>query len=172
MDVTIRAAVDADAAAIGRLHVRAWQSAYRGVMPDEYLDGLQPEERAAMWTSRISRADVSPLLVAELAGEVVGFADFGRAWRASDPPDAGELYAINLDPAHWGKGIGRTLLREAVARLGALGFTEAVLWVVPGNVRARSLYESEGWVVDGGVSTGEVLGVTVPEIRYRCACRR
>jgi hypothetical protein len=43
----------------------------------------------------------------------------------------------------------------------------AVLWVVPENERARALYDSEGWVAGGGVSTEEILGVTVSDIRYR-----
>jgi hypothetical protein len=47
--VTIRRATVQDAPALGRLHVRAWQAAYRGQMPDDYLDGLRPEERAAGW---------------------------------------------------------------------------------------------------------------------------
>ena len=73
----IRPAVDGDADAMGRLHVRAWQTAYRGVMPDEYLDGPQAGERISMWRGRISRTDLPPLLVADIAGEVVGFASFG-----------------------------------------------------------------------------------------------
>ena len=36
---------------IGRVHVRAWQAAYRGVMPDEYLDGLEIGDRVAMWSA-------------------------------------------------------------------------------------------------------------------------
>jgi hypothetical protein len=39
---------------LGRVHVRAWQAAYRAVMPDEYLDGLQANDRA----------DVAPFLEA------------------------------------------------------------------------------------------------------------
>jgi hypothetical protein len=39
--------------------------------------------------------------------------------------------------------------------------------VVPENNRARGLYESEGWTADGGVTTEEILGVTVTDIRYR-----
>lgn len=152
---------------MGALHVRAWQSAYRGVMPDEYLDGLRPEDRAAMWRDRVARAELSSVLVAELMDEVVGFADFGRDRRAPESKGVGELYVINLDPAHWGKGVGRALLREATAKLISFGFSEAVLWVVPENARARSLYESEGWAVDGGAVTEEMFGVTVTEIRYR-----
>jgi hypothetical protein len=69
---------------MGRLHVRAWQSAYRGVMPDEYLDGLQPDERITMWLDRISRTDLPPLLVAVESSDVVGFATFG----VEQPPTA------------------------------------------------------------------------------------
>lgn len=165
-DVMIRAAVEADAHAIGYVHVRAWQGAYRGVMPDEYLDGLDAEERATMWRGRIARTDLPPLLVAVVLDEVVGFAVFGDE-QPPESPACGQLYAINLDPAHWGNGIGRTLLRAATAALVAKGHEEAVLWVVPQNARARSLYESEGWTADGGVRTDEVLGVTVTDIRYR-----
>ena len=45
--VTVRRGRVADAPAMGRLHVRAWQAAYRGHMPDDYLDGLRAAERAA-----------------------------------------------------------------------------------------------------------------------------
>lgn len=167
----IREAVEADANAMGHLHVRAWQSAYRGVMPDEYLDGLQADDRVAMWQGRITRTDLPPILVAVVADEVVGFAVFGDerppSASASASASRGELYAMNLDPAHWGKGIGRVLLRQVTKALVAMGNTEAVLWVVPENERARALYESEGWVSDGGISTEEILGVTVTDIRYR-----
>ena len=166
-DLMIRDALVADARAMGRLHVRAWQSAYRGVMPDEYLDGLVAEERVEMWHSRLSRSDLHPLLVAVVAEVVVGFAAFGAENAPTAPISCGELYAMNLDPDHWGRGIGRVLLRGVTERLISMGYEEAVLWVVPENERARALYESEGWVADGGVSTEDILGVTVTDIRYR-----
>jgi GNAT superfamily N-acetyltransferase len=164
--LTIRDASVADADAMGHLHVRAWQHAYRGVMPDEYLDALQPGERVEMWRERIARADLPPILVAAVGSEVVGFAALG-AEQSGTSPGCGELYAINLDPEQWGQGIGRVLLQRVHDTLVALGYEEAVLWVVPENLRARALYESEGWVADGGVSTEELLGVTVTDIRYR-----
>jgi ribosomal protein S18 acetylase RimI-like enzyme len=166
-DLVIRDAAAADASAMGHLHVRAWQSAYRGVMPDEYLDGLKAQDRVEMWHSRISRSDLHPLLVAVVADEVVGFAAFGAEHAPTSPPSCGELYAMNLDPDHWGRGIGRVLLRDVTERLISMGYEEAVLWVVPENERARALYESEGWIADGGISTEEILGVTVTDIRYR-----
>lgn len=166
-DAQIRDAVASDAESMGRLHVRAWQSAYRGVMPDEYLDGLRSDERITMWRDIIANQAGPQLLVAVDAGNVVGFAAFGAERASSSASSCGELYAINLDPDHWGRGIGRELLRRATDALIAMGYGEAVLWVIPENERARNLYESEGWVADGGVSTEDILGVTVTDIRYR-----
>jgi len=135
-------------------------------MPDEYLDELQAHDRSVMWRSRILSADLPPLLVAAVSGEVVGFAAFGKE-RSTEPTERGELYAINLDPAQWRRGIGRLLLRHATEALSAIGYLEAILWVVPSNQRARCLYESEGWTADGVSTTAEILGVAIDEMRYR-----
>jgi GNAT superfamily N-acetyltransferase len=163
--VTVRPATVADAAAMGRLHVRAWQAAYRGQMPDDYLDGLRASERAAGWERALGRGrDRAAVLVAEQDGQVTGFANLGPA---RDLEGAGELYAINVDPDRWGTGAGRALLLAAQAELARLGFAETVLWVLPANARARRFYEIAGWVADGTERTIEVLGVVVPEVRYR-----
>jgi len=39
--------------------------------------------------------------------------------------------------------------------------------VLPDNARARRFYEVAGWTTDGTRRTSEVLGVVVPEVRYR-----
>lgn len=168
-EFVIRAAAGDDAPAMGAVHVRAWQSAYRGVMPDAYLDALSAEERSEMWRSILGRHDGSPVLVAVLDGQVVGFATVGVERTEGEPSTLGELYAMNLDPDVWGRGIGRALLHRATDELVRLGFADAVLWVVPENRRARALYESEGWHADGAVATEVILGVTVTDIRYRKA---
>lgn len=149
---------------MGRVHVRAWQSAYRNVMPDEYLDGLRAEDRSDMWRRQIESSAGAGLLVSCVDGSVVGFAAFGPC---VEEPDIGQLYALNVEPELWGRGVGRELLEAATARLAESRFGEAVLWVVPDNQRARGLYESEGWVAEGLTRVEDVLGVTVREIRYR-----
>ena len=40
-------------------------------------------------------------------------------------------------------------MAEARRRLAEAGFSEAILWVLQGNDRARSFYEGEGWSPDG-----------------------
>ena len=162
--VTIRRATVQDAPALDRLNVRLLQAAYGEQMPEEQLDGPRPEEQAAAWERGLRRDRAQdPVLVAEQAGLVVGFAVVGPA---QDPEGAGELYAINVDPDYWGTGAGSALL-AAQAELARLDYAEAVLWVLPGNARARQFYELAGWTTDGTQRTSQVLGVVVPEVRYR-----
>ncbi|MGI8794571.1 MAG: GNAT family N-acetyltransferase [Acidimicrobiales bacterium] len=168
-DERIRQPTVDDADVMGRVHVRAWQAAYRGVMPEEYLDGLRAEDRAGMWRRQISSAEGAVgLWVVEVDDAVVGFVAFGpeRAPDLLNTPGRGEVYAINLDPDSWGKGTGRRLLQAATRALEERGYPELVLWVVPENVRARALYESEGWTADGATKVDNLLGVTVSEVRY------
>jgi ribosomal protein S18 acetylase RimI-like enzyme len=166
--VTIRPASVEDADAVGEVHVRAWQAAYRGVMPDEYLDGLQAQDHATRWREHfIAPASDAGLLVVVDDHRVVGFASFGPALDSEAPSDIGQIYAIILDPDVWGRELGRALLSVATDRLGELGYVEAVLWVVPDNHGARRLYESEGWSDDDTRRVDDVFGVVVTDMRYR-----
>src|SRR4029077_13924784 len=113
----IREAERRDASAIASVHVRGWQWAYRGLLPDAVLDGLSVGDRAAWRDARL--ADPPPgehtWVVEDAKGAVVGFAVAGPARGLQDPPSHGEVYAIYLDPAIVGTGIGRQLFDHAVA---------------------------------------------------------
>jgi hypothetical protein len=47
--MSIRLAQASDARAIAEVHVRSWQAAYRDLLPQEYLDGLDPGH----WATRM-----------------------------------------------------------------------------------------------------------------------
>jgi ribosomal protein S18 acetylase RimI-like enzyme len=95
---------------------------------------------------------------------VVGFVSVG-ACREADAD--GELFAIYVDPDHWGSGLGRELIAAGEERLRDLGLEDSVLWVLEDNPRARRLYERAGWRTDGGRRLVTFLGVEVSEVRYR-----
>jgi ribosomal protein S18 acetylase RimI-like enzyme len=167
VNLEIRTPVAHDAEGLGRVHVRAWQAAYSGgLMPDDYLNSLSVAERSSMWRTSLNTQPRprSSRLIATVDAEVVGFALTGTAGD-DDKPDLGELYAINVDPGHWGTGTGAALIEAAVAALRRSGFVSAVLWVHPDNSRARAFYESRGWLDDKIERRKEVLGVEVPESR-------
>jgi GNAT superfamily N-acetyltransferase len=178
--VLIRPAVVDDVPGLATVHVAAWRAAYPGLMPQEYLDALDVSRSERFWSRRWSQdpaASRGHLLVAEQDGHVVGFAAYGsdrdRADRDRadrDGPDGngpdGELYALNLHPRVFGTGVGSGLLAAAERGLVELGFSRALLWVVPGNRRARRFYERQGWRHDGGDREVTLQGVVVDETRY------
>jgi GNAT superfamily N-acetyltransferase len=151
----LRPAVPADAFAVARVHVRAWQVGYRGLLPAEYLDSLRAEDRAARYT--FGRADGPRTTVAVDNGELVGLATIHGA----------ELCALHVDPAAWGRGVGRALIALARADLAAAGVTEAHVWVLVGNTRAERFYQRDGWTTDGTRRSDTVWGAVVEEIAYR-----
>ena len=150
--------------------MRSWQSAYRGLIPQDYLDSLDPAQRLA-WRQQILVSvnwSVGGVLVTEDESGVTGFADFGPTRDAGeDPRLVGEIRAIYLAPAVWGQGHGRELMTAALAGLMMVGYANATLWVLDSNNRARRFYEAAGFRADGSVKEYEGLGFTLPELRYR-----
>jgi ribosomal protein S18 acetylase RimI-like enzyme len=162
----LRLAEPEDALAVARVHVRAWQAGYRGLLPEEYLSALRVEERASRYTFGRSEPGQPTTIVAVDADVIVGLAGFGKA-RDAELPDDGELRALYVDPEWWGRGVGRSLIAEARGRLVGAGFPSAVLWVMANNTRAKRFYEADGWKPDGARKS-EVLGnVRVDEVRRR-----
>jgi ribosomal protein S18 acetylase RimI-like enzyme len=162
----IRTATAADAAHVADIHVRAWQAAYRGLLPDEYLDGLRAEDRMARYRFDVTDPDQPATIVAIDDGVMCGFATMGPA-RDNAAPSTGELFALYVEPALWGRGVGRLLMAETRARLSRQGFVEGVLWVLVGNHRAQRFYQADGWMPDGSRRDQEVWGIIVDEVRYR-----
>ena len=163
---TIRAARPEDAPAIGIVHVGSWQAAYRGHFPQEFLDALDPARRAEGWRAYLEggMGRNESLLVCEIKDQIVGFAYTGPC---RDGQGGGELRAIYLLPQDWGHGHGHELAASALEELALQGFTEAMLWVLEENLRARAFYEAGGWRRDGGSRVIEPFGFPIPELRYR-----
>ncbi len=159
----------ADAVAIARVHVRAWQAAYGGgLMPDDYLESLSIEERADNWNRALEqplRPRRARLVLEDDGGTIVGFILVGPAGGDEAAID-GELFAINVDPRHWGTGSAAALHDAGMDQLSKAGFDRAVLWVHPKNARARRFYESHGWHSDDLERHENVMGVEVPEVCY------
>jgi RimJ/RimL family protein N-acetyltransferase len=175
--VRIRRALPADAPAIATVHVRSWQAAYPGLVPQPYLDRLTPESRLASWWETLSADPVAGtgtlVLVDEPEGEgeVVGFAHFGRAGddggHQAVGQAVGEVMTIYLDPTVWGRSLGATLLEAATRELAAAGIETATLWVLETNSRARRFYERLGWRADGTTKLHDWKDFVATDVRYR-----
>jgi GNAT superfamily N-acetyltransferase len=168
--VQIRPAGPDDAEAIAAVHVASWQATYRGVVPDEVLDG--PDllaGRRRMWQRWLGPDAPAghAAWVAEAGGEVVAFADVLPSRDDDADEVTGEVLMIYARPDAWGSGAGRELMAAAVAGLREAGFRSATLWVLDSNARARRFYERAGFAPDGATKTEQLAGATMTEVRYR-----
>lgn len=166
-DVHIRRMALAGCDRVSEIRVHGRRSAYRGLVPQSYLDTLSAERDAEGRRTRLARNDGSVVnLVAEYGGEVVGWSCHGPYRDGEVRTRDAELYALYVDPVHCGGGVGRALLTEAVRRCTAFGPTRMFLWVLKGNAGARRFYERAGFGADGTEQSFEVDGVAVPEVRH------
>ena len=163
----IRPMALADCDRVAEIRVRGWQSAYRGLIPQSYLDGMSVARDAERHRTRFGQGDGSVVnLVAEWDGEVMGWACHGPYRDGEVRTADAELYAVYVDPRRYGTGIGHALLLEILRNRTALGHDRIYLWVLKDNTRARRFYERAGFEADGTEEPFEADGVPVPEVRY------
>ena len=95
--VTLRSAAPPDAGDVARVHVRSWQAAYRGLLPADFLAGLQPADWAAGYT--FDAQDPVTTVAVDSRSGIVGFATM------SITPPLGRLMAMYVDPDLWATGL-------------------------------------------------------------------
>jgi GNAT superfamily N-acetyltransferase len=160
-----------DAAAIAGVHVRGWQAAYRGLLPDELLDGLSVAQRETVWREALGGEQPPAVLVATTDGAVVGFCAVAAPSRDGDGDErVAGIGAIYVDPDFWRGGVGRALMEVALGDLRAAGWHAVTLWVLAENHRAREFYAQFGFEPDGAETAHEGSGQA--EIRLRAPLRR
>ncbi len=162
----IRNAQITDAADIARIHVDTWRAAYKGIVPKKHLDKLSIENRENRWAAALKKSTAGTRVAVSDDGAIVGWTDFGPS-READGEGFGELYAIYLDPPHWGRGIGRALLNDAVEKLRGRDYSAITLWVLEDNTRTRRFYEKAGFAPDGNKKNLTIEGKRLQELRYQ-----
>ena len=168
MTPLIREAEPKDARDIAEIHVRSWRAAYRGQLADDFLDGLNVEDRLEMHRLALENPPAEyRMWVAEEEGRTIGFAVTGKSEDADADDRTGEVFAIYLDPDRVGTGLGRTLFSHAVDDLRERGYRSATLWVLESNELARRFYEIAGWTLDGATTSERVDCEMRPTVRYR-----
>jgi len=164
----VRPAVPDDAESVAFVHVATWREAYAGLVPEAVLAELDEIARAHMWRRALEQGRSLWVACDE---EIVGFVSCGPARDEGDAPGrTGEIYALYVRASHWGRGVGRPLMRAALAELELRGFHDVTLWVLDANLRARRFYEKLGFHRDGGEKDERLPGAAVlHELRYRRA---
>ncbi|MFF6998573.1 GNAT family N-acetyltransferase [Streptomyces sp. NPDC008313] len=135
----IRLATADDEEALGRLDRATWSP----------LHAVQPRPRQPYDLFFSGSCGPRDHLVAELGGEIVGYLRLGFPTPLACNTHVRQIQGLAVADAARGAGVGRALLRAAQDEARRLGARRISLRVLGHNTPARTLYESEGFVVDG-----------------------
>ena len=165
--VVVREASVEDSEGIARVRVLGWQDAYRGILPDSFLDDMSVASDAERMRTWQWGSDQTPHYVAEIDRELVGWVSLMVPGRDEDRgPTAAELVACYVLPSRWGQGIGPRMTAAAIETARRQGMTSMYLWVLDDNVQARRFYVRQGFAWDGTrKSEGPVPGLELAIIR-------
>lgn len=155
------------------MQVRSWRAAYRGLLPDQLLDGLSVPAREQTWREILAGGageHASAVTVAVRVRSIAGFCAVVTPSRDGDAASGmaggvAEIAALYVDPQAWRSGTGRALMQAALASLRAAGWREVTLWVLAANQRARAFYAASGFEPDGATMMHHSSGR--PEVRLR-----
>lgn len=165
LDCAIVPAAAADVPAIAALHAESWQTAYRGMLPDAFLDGPVYQDRLAVWNTRMSKPSPGQYVLKAVAGGELG--GFACLFLHRDEEWGTLLDNLHVRPALKRSGIGGRLLQACLAHVRSAAPGERMhLWVFEANVDARSFYERNGGTIAGERTIEIVPGCRVPELRY------
>lgn len=166
---SLRRAQRDDFGAIAKVQTDGWRDSFRGVMPDSVLDGPLLDEHRTLWRRMLSSRggfgdDGHPWLAVDGSARVIGFSAYGPVRGSSWAHDA-EIYALYVDTAWHGHGLGRALVQQTARALLEQHRRSLLLWALEDNHKARAFYEHIGGrVIDR--EAHNFGGVWLPEVAY------
>ena len=134
--IIIRTAEKEDVWQIAEILVEDWQTAYRGIMDDDFLDSLSVDQRYEIEVKRYEK-----YVVAAEGNEVLGY-----AWLESteDEPADCEVIALYIRYLKRNHGIGKLLMQYAVHHFREIGKKTMIVWCLKENGESRKFYEKVG----------------------------
>lgn len=145
---------------ISKVYEESWKSAYKGIIPQEYLDSI-PEGR---WAPKLDKQGWGTMVCIDY-GKIIGTSNFCKS-RFEQFKGWGEIVSIYLLPDYIGKGYGKSLMDAVLSELKKQGYEKVFLWVLEENIRARNFYEKYGFSLTDDILDDNIGGKDLREIRY------
>lgn len=146
--------------AVSKVYEESWKYAYKGIVPQDYLDSIPKGQ----WASNIEQADRKNLVLVQ-SGIIIGTSSFGKS-RMAEMNGFGEIISLYFLPEYMGKGYGRLLLQAVVSELKKMGFDKVYLWVLEKNRNARRFYEKCSFVQTERCLFSDIGGKELKEVQY------
>jgi len=151
--IHIRLATPADAPDMAEIHMRSWETAYRDIIPAEYIKEKNAT-RPALWESLITEENTRHHIIL-INGQAVGFLCVGPPQDEDLDKSFYDLQGLYLHPDYYRQGIGTQAMAFAYEKARASAKTNMIVWVLAENANAIQFYEACGFAADGTQQTRE-----------------
>lgn len=132
MDFKIRKREKNDCMAVAHVVTLAWNQTYKGIVNDDFLNGLyENEEQRGINSYNKFDENKNHQFVLEVDGKVVGFVNVGEA--NEEYENCGELHAIYILEEYKGKGLGKKLFDAGIEELKRMGYDKMLIGCLDGN---------------------------------------
>ncbi|MGE7120889.1 N-acetyltransferase family protein [Peribacillus sp. NPDC046944] len=159
----IRKATENDITGIAHVHIKSWQSTYKGILPDSYLNSLNLETRKKNWSRNLKMLHSATYIAENGDGKIVGFAAGGPE-QTNHLHIQGEVYAIYLLKEYQRQEIGRKLMKAVVDELVQKQHANLIIWALKDNP-SRGFYEALGGRIISE-KTVKMAGIELAEVGY------
>lgn len=159
----IRKATENDITGIAHVHIKSWQSTYKGILPDSYLNSMNLEIRKKNWLRNLKMLHSCTYIAENDKRQVVGFAAGGPE-QSNDSYFQGEVYAIYLLKEYQRQGIGKNIMKAVIDELAKKEHHNLIIWALKDNP-SRGFYEALG----GQVVAEKIVkmaGIELEEVGY------
>lgn len=142
-EIIIRNVKLEDLRQVSEIIVRGWQTAYTGIIDNEYLDSLSIDSK---YQKMLNNYKENGFIVAEKNNEIVGFCRYrvGNEYIKRFPNVDCEICALYVKPESKRIGIGKKLVNYVKKAFREAGFTKMIIWCLKENYPSRAFYEKMG----------------------------
>lgn len=161
----VRYANKEDADTIALIYSKSFQQAFKGIIPDDFLNGkFSFENLRKQLAKELDEGTTSNCII--LKDDIpVGMLTFMKdSYKERDESEI-DLGRIYLLPEYWGKNVAIEFINWLSKELKSKGYSKVALWVVEENLRARKFYEKVGFAHDGEIRIINP-GREIKEYRY------
>ena len=142
------------------IYASSWKSAYRGLVPLDFLDELSDEH----WIPRFRRLGFQGFILSD-DGKPVAVSTISPA-RDEVMIGWAEINSIYVLPELFQKGYGTVLFKYVLEQLLEQGFQKVYLWVFEENIRVQRFYEKMGFRSNGDKKILTIADKDLVELRY------
>lgn len=144
--IEFRRASQCDASLIAQTRQKVWAATYRGIYPDEMIDGFDLVQHTQRESDRLRNPNYHCFMVMD-GPECAGYFAFGTIREGIWKNYIFRLHSLYLLPRYQGRGLGRKIFSLVQENCLAYGKGRMYLDCHPANEKALGFYRRMGGVI-------------------------